>query len=401
MFAFEQKILDFIKRYALIIGGVILLVLSVVLRIKLFPYLYGDIRSDLLIWFDKIKLYGGFDALGHKIGNYNMLYQTLMAAITYIKADPANLIKAMSCVFDYILAFGAGMLVYRAVSGKRGMILGGTAFFVVLFTPTVFINSALWGQCDAMYSSFLIISFLLFYRKKHFWGFFAFGIAFAFKLQALFFFPALLLYYIAEHPCLLYKALGTPAAVLLCSTPCLIKGRPLSAIWSIYLDQVGNYRMLTLDYPNIYCWLPDKQYDILQPASIVFALCVVAMLFIYLVSLDRRFSVRDYMLITVLSGYTCVMFLPEMHDRYAFPVEILMLVFTIVYHEMYAETVALQLIALFSYFPFILDFQVFDLKYVAVANLIVYSSILYKTIFAGKLSMDNQRNVRAKVSARK
>ncbi len=380
MYKVEQKILDFIKRYALIIGGVLLLALSIVLRAKLFPYLFGDIRSDLLIWYDKIKLYGGFGALGHKVGNYNMLYQTLMAAITYFPGDPANLIKGMSSVFDFVLAFGGAMLAYRIVPDGRKKFAPGLAFFLVLFMPTVFVNSALWGQCDAMYTSFIVISFLLFYRKKPFWGFFAFGVALAFKLQALFFLPVILLYWILEHPCLLYKALGTPAAVLVCSAPALIIGRPLSAIWRTYLDQIGTYKSLSLDYPNIYCWLPDAQYDILQPAGIIFALGLVIMLFVYLTAKNRHYTAREYLLFTILSGYTCVMFLPEMHDRYAFPVEILMVMFAVIYREMYTETIAIQIIALFAYFPFILDFTVFDLKYVAIANYIVYATVFYKAV---------------------
>ena len=59
---------------------------------------------------------GGLASLRHQTGNYNVLYQTAIALMTYLPMNPLTKYKALSILFDYVLAAGTGVL---AVMGTR------------------------------------------------------------------------------------------------------------------------------------------------------------------------------------------------------------------------------------------------------------------------------------------
>lgn len=122
-----------------------------------------DYEDFLSQWVDYYRLNGGFAALGDKIGNYNLPYLYFLAFFSYIGVNDLYLIKALSIVFDVILAWGAMQLigVYTASSAKRL-----TAFFLVLYWPTVILNGAYWGQCDSIYTAFAVISIYLALRSR-------------------------------------------------------------------------------------------------------------------------------------------------------------------------------------------------------------------------------------------
>ncbi len=92
--------------------------------------------------------------------------------------------KTVSVIFDYVAALAMFLLVYEITCNVRRSIIG---MALVLLCPTVIINSAYWCQCDVIYTSFLLLSLLYFYRDNSRKSLVFMGIAFSFKLQALFF----------------------------------------------------------------------------------------------------------------------------------------------------------------------------------------------------------------------
>lgn len=40
-------------------------------------------------------------------------------------------------------------------------------FAVVIMLPTVILNSAYWGQCDSIYTTFIILTLLYLYKGKY------------------------------------------------------------------------------------------------------------------------------------------------------------------------------------------------------------------------------------------
>ena len=152
----ENKIHSFLNENKNIIFFAVVTVFALLVRIAGFDYISQDMKGYLVKWFDRVQKLGGIKSLGTRVGEYNVIYQFMIALMTYIKMDSVYLYKILSLVFDYLLAFYTALFV-ADIKGKK--IFTGTfniAYTVVLFLPTVFLNSSFWGQCDSFYSAFLV-----------------------------------------------------------------------------------------------------------------------------------------------------------------------------------------------------------------------------------------------------
>ncbi|MBQ7896751.1 MAG: hypothetical protein IJ364_09400, partial [Oscillospiraceae bacterium] len=137
-------------------------VLAAAIRISLFPMLSLDMTVSLIPWYEEIAVNG----LYQQVGNYNLVYQLLIWAMTLLPIPAPWSYKILSCVFDYLLAFSCALLVNELDKNNRPW--GGIwTYTAVLICPVVFLNSAAWGQCDAIFSSFAILG-LYFLLKEHY-----------------------------------------------------------------------------------------------------------------------------------------------------------------------------------------------------------------------------------------
>ena len=198
MFSFERKFWMWIEKNIFIISLLVVTILGGLIRLSLRRYVSGDAGADLLNWYAEIQSGGGLKSLGHQVGNYNMLYQFLIAIMTYIPIQPLYAYKVLSCVFDYLLAGAVGYLVYKLVEEDKRW-KGLLAYGMVILSPIVFLNSAVWAQCDSIYVFWIILSLIFLLQEKYIPTFLCYGIAIAFKLQAVFFLPVLLFLYFAER----------------------------------------------------------------------------------------------------------------------------------------------------------------------------------------------------------
>ena len=377
----EQKILSFLEKHLLWIAGAILLFFSLYARKNVLYFLSGDMRSYLISWYYQILDYKGLPSLAHRIGNYNIPYHFLMALISYWKGEAMYRIKYISIAFDYLLAYACMRVVLTAVPKERPnrSLLAFCTFFLVLALPTVFLNSAVWGQCDAIFTSFLVLSVLEFLKEKPFFGMVFYGLALCFKLQAIFLLPALMLYYFCRKKFSALYFLAVPGMMALTSLPGVVYGRSIFDFWEIYKEQAEMYPYLTMDCPNVYCFLPND-YRLFSTAGILFTLGVLLACYVFIILLQRDapYGFADYLRFAIWTSYTCTMFLPAMHDRYGFPTEILLVVYTLLFGGTFFESVSVIAVAILSYVPFLLDFTPVPLIYVAVFNLGLYCLISLK-----------------------
>ena len=79
----------------------------------------GDYRAFLLPWYSHLVDAGGFAGLADAFSNYNTPYLVLLAALTYLPVDPLVGIKAISIVFDVVLAAFAYGVVRHVRPGSR------------------------------------------------------------------------------------------------------------------------------------------------------------------------------------------------------------------------------------------------------------------------------------------
>lgn len=146
------------------------------------------------------------------------------------------------------------------------------------------------------------------------------------------------------------------------------------------------YPYLTMDYPNIYYFVPNDYRLFSVPGIILtFSILLISYCLIIVYGQKKPYVFQDYLRFAIWTGYTCIVFLPSMHDRYGFPVEIMLVLYALIFKDMYFEAAASILIAILSYVPFLLDFTPIPMVYVAVANLLLYAAVTYR-IWTGTLS---------------
>ncbi|MEG0895822.1 MAG: hypothetical protein RSE93_08895, partial [Oscillospiraceae bacterium] len=171
------------------IAVILIVILSLIAKVSMFEFKSGDYNIFLQPWYEIMKNIGGFKSLALDIGDYTPAYMYFMALLTYIPIDSLIGIKIFSCLFDIFLAVGVALIAYNFTNNNQKAIL---AFGIASIAPTIMLNSGMWGQCDVIYTSFIIYSLYCLLKNKPFAATIFFGISISFKIQAIFFFPVLI-----------------------------------------------------------------------------------------------------------------------------------------------------------------------------------------------------------------
>jgi len=239
---------------------ILVALLSAIIRWYCVPFVSEDMHKYLIPWFSELKADGGFFALGKSIGNYNLAYLTLLAFGTYLPLPAITVIKVFSIIFDYAVA-GACVYLLYVLSKPRTHLLYGAVFILALLSPETILNSAVWGQCDSIYTTFclLALSFLIQHRMSS--AFSLFGLALAFKLQGIFFLPLFIIVWLTDNRCKLKHFLLIPAMMILSGLPAICMGHPLRDVFSIYGIQIGLMRVMTAGCPNLYSFAPNIEFE--------------------------------------------------------------------------------------------------------------------------------------------
>lgn len=356
-----------------------LLLLALLARLTLFDNVTADYDSFLSKWVDVFRQ-GGFAMLTQEIGDYNLPYQYILALIACSDIHDLYLIKLVSVAFDFAIALLMMRMTERFIDQRFSL----PVFFVVLFSPTVLLNSAYWAQCDTLYVFFVLLSLYLMLGKKPVGSVIAMAIAFSFKLQTIFFFP-MALFGLLHGRYKLRHALLFPIAYVATLTPALLLGRSLSSALMIYVNQsVGQYsERLTYNAGNLYQFFPtlligdDSSYrwlfkalpevltgtehflnsavmEDLQSAALIF--CVVAVLSLaYYAFVNRRaIGLEQVWGVALISALFIPMVMPKMHDRYFFMAEMLAILYAARYPKRFFVPVCVILASLICYAPFLM-----------------------------------------------
>ena len=210
-----------------------LLGLAMLLRGLAFDYRTGDYNDFLSHWANFYRINGGFSALNASVGNYNLPYLYFLALFSYIDVPDLYLIKLLSVFFDVILAWGIARLVYT-FTNRRSTVMA--AFLVTLFLPTVYLNGALWGQCDSIYTAFAVWSIVFALNDRPILSVVSIALSFAFKLQAVFIMPVFLIFLFAKKM-KWYHLAAFPVTYAVTTLPAVIAGRPFKDAILLYFNQ--------------------------------------------------------------------------------------------------------------------------------------------------------------------
>jgi Gpi18-like mannosyltransferase len=368
----------------------ILIVVSLVLALLL-RWLFRDFKSiDYQIfishWYDFIKSHGGFRALKYDFANYTPPYLYLLTLATYFPLPKLYAIKIISMAFDPILA----LTVYCAVKNKyQPSILPVLSFIAVLFAPTVILNSALWGQCDAIFTSALLASLYFLLQKKNLSAMLFYSLAFSFKLQAVFLLPVFIIVALKKEFPVKYFWL-IPGVYFLCILPSLFFGGSLTNLLFIYGGQSHLYaNFLTLNAPNLYQWLPANP-QLFGKAGLIFGALVI-LAYMYVIYKSNQPLTNHHLIKIALTSTLLVPFvLPQMHERYFFPADLISIIYAFYFPKYFWLPIVVISASLFSYFPFLFQITVINLVYLAImlaAVLVIVLVDLMKDLYDNPLRL--------------
>lgn len=404
----------------------VLVVVALVLRWSLFDVVSGDYRSFLSNWYAHFASSGGFAGLADEFSNYDTPYLALLAVLTYLPIDPLVGIKAISVLFDLVLAFFAYRIV--RVARPESVWLPTILTGVVLFLPTVVMNGSAWAQCDSIYGSMILASLYFLLIRRPWAAAVFFGIAFAFKLQAIFFLPVLVLVLILNG-LKLRTLLAAPAAFFAMLLPALIAGRSLLSQLAVYPAQitggsgtggnglgdpgrsasrggagggsggppgggsggggpggggfggavgtgqagggsVGTGHAFTYNAPTPYAWLPSDAGDSWKYVGLAVAAVVALGFGIWLLRRRRPLAAGEVLLVAAASTMVIPWLLPEMHERYFYLAEVLLVVAIAVDKRMILPAVAIQAASSITYLSYLGGSDLIPLEITAVLGLV-------------------------------
>ena len=363
-------------------------------RTAMLDYQTADYTSFLAGW-TQVFREGGFHTLAENVGDYNLIYQYLLLAISKAPVKDLYLIKYFTVIFDFLLA----LVMMRAAGHYAGRDARTPALLLTLALPTVFIDGACWGQCDPVYVFFIIMSLYMLETDRPYRSAISLAIAFAFKLQTIFFFPIVLLGLI--HKRFNWRhALAFFAAYVVTMIPALIAGRSFVDAISVYANQsMGQYYdRLTYNAPNLYLFfpmiefassqeytwmryvdgldskatnpyldyalMPDLQHAALY-ACVIFVLIAVIYWLIHYREVTQDMTLDMALFFAIFLPFV----MPKIHDRYFFLADMLSVLYAFRYKNRRFMPVLVIGASLMCYMPFLTRQRPVDERWLALMML--------------------------------
>ena len=329
--------------YALLLAGI-------AIRVVLLPVESQDMSTFLYRWYDYIVEHGAWTSLGAEFSNYSPPYMYILslAALSIGWLPKLIAIKSFSILFDFVNAF----LIYRIVKLHQRNEIALLAPVIFLCLPTIFLNSSAWGQSDGMYACFVLACLFFVLKEKFLPAILFFGIAFSFKAQAAFIIPFLFLLTLKKRIPWYYYFL-VPVVYLVMMIPALLAGRTLSGVLGIFLNQADYYKDLSKNAPNLYLFISNEYYS----SAVVIGLTLTVVLTIlwsvgYAIKI-KHFERELMMLCATVSVAAVPFFLPKMHERYFYLMEVFTLLLAFFIPNTWFAVLGAQVVSLITYYVYL------------------------------------------------
>jgi Gpi18-like mannosyltransferase len=324
--------------------------LAVLLRLSLLDFKSIDYFNYTKVWYGVLKT-TGFSAFGGDFSNYNLPYLYVLYLVARFLPDvPAHIAtKIPSLAADFVAAW----LVFRIVRLKYAdSIFPSFAALAILFAPTLVLNSAFWGQADAIYASAILASVYFLMRRQPNRALLLFGLALAFKAQALLLLP-LIVGLVLRRDISWRHLAWVPAVLFLALLPAMLAGRPFGDLLLIYPAQAGQYEQLSLHAPSAWAWIPDtgRFYPYFYPAGLILSAAAGLAFALALYWAPAKLTPSLILELAVLSVTIMPFLLPKMHERYFYLADVLCIVLAFHVPKYYWAPLLMISISFFSYQP--------------------------------------------------
>lgn len=328
-----------------------LILISILIKYFFFSFESGDYKRFLFKWYNEINA-NGLTSVVNGLGNYNPPYLILLYLLTLLPGSAIVKIKMLSVVFDILMGLIGYLIVKKLTNSKHAYL----CWIVILFLPTVILNSSVWAQCDSIYTTFVLLSLYLLISEKYKLSFLTLGIAFSFKLQFIFILPLYVIVYFVNKKFSILNFLLIPLGNILMCLPVILMGMPLVKCFTTYIEQTTDYSVyLTRNLANIYQLLPNIK--IIGYILFIITGLIFLGLLIYFIKRKKEISKKEMISIGLLGVLIAVYFLPFMHERYMFMADTLSIIWYFIYRKNLYIPIIINLSSLAGYSVYLCGFK--------------------------------------------
>lgn len=402
-----EKIWDFIEKKKFVIFFLIITLIAIYARYLMIEVRWGDFTLFIDPWFETLKEGGGLAALSQDIGNYNMPYLTILAILTYIDVDPVISVKTVSIIFDFICAITAMKMAFMIFkNSKNKELISLIVYGIILFLPTVLLNSSYWGQADSIYVAFIMLSLLALLEEKYLKAFIWLGFSFAFKLQFMFILPLYILMYISQRKFPLRYFLIIPLVNIVLCIPAIIAGKPIMDCLTIYVNQAGQYNdYLSLIFPGVYNILfptnninyAIKPIEQMGTIGVIVTMLVFIIMAVAVMHKKIKFGKQQIIEFGLWSVMVATFLLPYMHERYLFAGDVLSIIYFLYNRDKIYVPIGISLISMYGYTYLLFGntgIPIVYMSFVFLALIVIVTKDIIKKYF-----LDEDKTTKGKLSA--
>jgi len=309
----------------------VLLLFSLLVRVLLFPLpgYKGDL-STFAAWFNAAAEHGirvFYNVVWSDYPPFNVylfwIFGSLAKQLSLSGTNLVYLIKLLPNLFDTATAF----LVFTFVRKRLDFKISLLATALYAFNPAVIFNAAVWGQYDAIYTFFLILSLMLLLASKPKLSAVAFTVGLLTKPQSIALAPLIMFLIFKKHGwrSLLTSLLASATTIFVVIIP-FEWSNPITFLTNIYFGAYGGYVVTTANAFNLWAlgglWRPDTQgflfLNLYTIGWIMFGALVVFALYV----LHKRLDASGELLIlfsAFIFFFGFFMLPTRIHERYLFP----------------------------------------------------------------------------------
>lgn len=236
------------------------------------------------------------------------------------------LVKMPSIIIDLL----SGFFIYKLAHKKFSDGLSALFAALYLINPAVILNSSLWGQVDTVYTILIALMIYLVSEKRMILSYFVFALCIFVKPQAFIFTP-IIIYGIVENVFLpkfnkdafvknLIFGLGAIALIFVISLPFGI-----GHVFEQYKATLSSYPHLTVNAFNIWGALGQNWAALNGFTSALGYIALAAIVAFSAYVFFKSKNKGKYYFAGAILSFATFMLSTKMHDRYAFPTMLLLL----------------------------------------------------------------------------
>ena len=372
----EKQFIHYIEDNKDLIFLILISIIALLVRYNGRDFISSDMKYFLLKWYDIIKSGGGLNALNKQVGNYGLLYQTIISGFVYTDVKPVYCYKIISVIFDFLVAGSISYFVAgfqkNAFHKKRFCY----AYAIVLLLPTVVMNSAYWGQCDSIYTFFVLWSIWFLYKQKYQSAFAMLGLAFGFKFQTILIIPLFIILYFVKKSFSILNFLITLFVFWCSGSVAYLYGRGIFEPFHIYFNQIGYYKQMYLNVTSFWL-LGGNNYNYLHSYAIMLTIAILGTGLYMAVSKYNKFeSFVSLLSASVFVEWTCILFLPAMHERYTYVLDLLLVALALIDNKYIKYAFVSLVFSIITYNKFLFGGAIID-RWCVIAYLFAWLHYTY------------------------